>query len=374
MPERKPYTFDRVVRLLLGVAAIVGVYYLLDLLKGALLPFLVAWLIAYLLNPLVVRNQKFLKVKGRVLPIILSFVEIAIFISLLVILVLPSVVNEIKTMRELLYNYVYTGAGVPFMPQAVHEFISKHVDFTEFARLLSQEQWKSLLEGTLSQAWGFISGSVQEIVGFISWFIVLLYIFFILLDYDKILTGFQQLIPRRYRRSVMKVVGDIEFSMNRYFRGQALVATCVGILFSIGFLIIGLPLAIVLGLFIGLLNMVPYLQVVGLVPTVILCLVSTSESGDNFWVLFGLCMVVFAVVQIIQDAVLTPRIMGKVTGLNPAIILLSLSIWGTLLGVIGMIIALPMTTLILAYYQKYIIERYDETQKKKPLPTENQPE
>ena len=374
MPERKPYTFDRVVRLLLGVAAIVGVYYLLDLLKGALLPFLVAWLIAYLLNPLVVRNQKFLKVKGRVLPIILLFVEIAIFISLLVILVLPSVVNEIKTMRELLYNYVYTGAGVPFMPQAVHEFISKHVDFTEFARLLSQEQWKNLLEGTLSQAWGFISGSVQEIVGFISWFIVLLYIFFILLDYDKILTGFQQLIPRRYRRSVMKVVEDIEFSMNRYFRGQALVATCVGILFSIGFLIIGLPLAIVLGLFIGLLNMVPYLQVVGLVPTVILCLVSTSESGDNFWVLFGLCMVVFAVVQIIQDAVLTPRIMGKVTGLNPAIILLSLSIWGTLLGVIGMIIALPMTTLILAYYQKYIIERYDETQKKKPLPTENQPE
>ena len=65
----------------------------------------------------------------------------------------------------------------------------------------------------------------------------------------------------------------------------------------------------------------------------------------------------FAVVQMIQDSLLTPKIMGKVTGLNSAIILLSLSIWGSLLGVLGMIIALPMTTLMLTYYQRYIIKK-----------------
>jgi predicted PurR-regulated permease PerM len=68
-------------------------------------------------------------------------------------------------------------------------------------------------------------------------------------------------------------------------------------------------------------------------------------------------LIVFAVVQIIQDTILTPKIMGHVTGLNPAIILLSLSIWGSLLGILGMVIALPMTTLLITYYQRYIIKK-----------------
>ena len=155
--------------------------------------------------------------------------------------------------------------------------------------------------------------------------------------------------------SSVSIGNDIEESMNRYFRGQALVAGLVGILFSIGFLIVGLPLAIVLGLFIGVLNMVPYLQLIGIIPTILLCLVSASDTGTNFWLLFGACILVFIIVQIIEDVFIVPRVMGKVTGLNPAIILLSLSIWGTLLGFVGMIIALPLTTLCLSYYQRYVI-------------------
>ena len=151
------------------------------------------------------------------------------------------------------------------------------------------------------------------------------------------------MIPRQYRRPVLSILSDVQVSMNRYFRGQALVAFIVGILFSIGFLIVGMPLAIVLGLFIGLLNMVPYLQIIGFIPTILLCLLKSAETNENFWVLFAACLVVFIVVQLIQDLFLVPRIMGHVTGLNPAIILLSLSIWGSLLGIIGMIIALPLT-------------------------------
>ncbi|WP_289860411.1 AI-2E family transporter, partial [uncultured Muribaculum sp.] len=142
--------------------------------------------------------------------------------------------------------------------------------------------------------------------------------------------------------------------MNHYFRGQALVSFCVGVLFCIGFLIIDMPLAIVLGLFIGLLNMVPYLQLISLIPTTLLCLVCSVDSGVNFWVIFWECMAVYCIVQAIQDLLLTPKIMGKAMGLNPAIILLSLSIWGCLLGFLGLIIALPLTTLLLAYYDEYI--------------------
>jgi len=145
--------------------------------------------------------------------------------------------------------------------------------------------------------------------------------------------------------------------MNTYFRGQALVALCVGILFSIGFLIIDFPMAIGLGLFIGALNMVPYLQIIGFLPTILLAILKAADTGQNFWIIIASALAVFAVVQIIQDTIIVPKIMGKITGLNPAIILLSLSVWGSLMGVLGMIIALPLTTLMLSYYQRFIINR-----------------
>ncbi|WP_298663147.1 AI-2E family transporter [uncultured Barnesiella sp.] len=361
MTERQPYTFDRVVRILFGTVFVVGLFYLIYILRGALLPFLVAWIVAYMLNPLVEYNKRVFKLKGRVLAITLTFVEVIITFALLCVLVLPSVIDEIGVMRKLLSDYVYNSSSIPFVPQEVHDFIQQNIDFSQLSSLLSREQWLSIIEDSFSGAWGFITGSVGEIINIVSWLIVLLYIVFILLDYDKILVGFQRMIPQKYRPTVVSIVNDIEVSMNRYFRGQAVVAGLVGILFCIGFLIVGLPMAIVLGLFIGLLNMVPYLQLVGFIPTILLCLVSASETGTNFWLLFGACILVFIVVQLIEDIFIVPRVMGKVTGLNPAIILLSLSIWGTLLGFVGMIIALPLTTLFLSYYERYVIGDEPET-------------
>lgn len=88
-----------------------------------------------------------------------------------------------------------------------------------------------------------------------------------------------------------------------------------------------------------------------------LAILKAADTGDNFWIIIASAAAVFIVVQIIQDGYLVPRIMGKITGLNPAIILLSLSIWGSLMGMLGMIIALPLTTLMLSYYQRYIINQ-----------------
>lgn len=373
MTERQPYTFDRVVRILFGAVFVVGLFYLIYILRGALLPFLVAWIVAYMLNPLVEYNKRVFKLKGRVLAITLTFVEVLVTFALLCVLVLPSVIDEIGVMRKLLSDYVYNSSSIPFVPQEVHDFIQQNVDFSQLSSLLSREQWLSIIEDSFSGAWGFITGSVGEIINIVSWLIVLLYIVFILLDYDKILVGFQRMIPQKYRPTVVSIVNDIEVSMNRYFRGQAVVAGLVGILFCIGFLIVGLPMAIVLGLFIGLLNMVPYLQLVGFIPTILLCLVSASETGTNFWLLFGACVLVFIVVQLIEDIFIVPRVMGKVTGLNPAIILLSLSIWGTLLGFVGMIIALPLTTLCLSYYERYVIGNEPETPPGEPVEPSGSP-
>ena len=116
-------------------------------------------------------------------------------------------------------------------------------------------------------------------------------------------------------------------------------------------------MGVVLGLFIGVLNMVPYLQLISLPITALLCIVSSVSTGGDFWIIFWESMAVYVVVQCIQDLFLTPKIMGKAMGLNPAVILLSLSVWGTLLGFIGLIIALPLTTLFLSYYDIYVVQR-----------------
>ena len=105
---------------------------------------------------------------------------------------------------------------------------------------------------------------------------------------------------------------------------------------------------------IGIMDMVPYLHTFAIIPTAFLAMLKAADTGQNFWVLFGLALLGFIIVQVITDMFTTPRIMGSAMGLNPAVLLLSLSVWGALLGFIGLIIALPLTTIIIAYYQRYV--------------------
>jgi predicted PurR-regulated permease PerM len=140
-----------------------------------------------------------------------------------------------------------------------------------------------------------------------------------------------------------------------YFRGQLLIALSNCVLFTLGFLLIDFPMPLALGCFIGLLSFVPYVQVVGFLPATLLALLRAAESHENFWVLIGGVVAVYLVVQIIQDTVVTPRIMGHIMGLSPAIILLALSIGAAIGGIGGLIIALPLTTIALLYYRRYVV-------------------
>lgn len=355
---RKPFTFDRVMRILFTVAFIAIVFYFLNLLKGALLPFLVAWLLAYIVNPFVEFIQYRCRVRVRILSIFVALLVLVGIISLFVWIITPGIVEEANKMRGMINAYLLQEKmEIPFIPESWLVYLQHQIDFARISEIMNPEDWRLLIEKFSSQLWTIFTGSVNQILSIIGWFIIFLYLIFILLDYDKIIEGFKQLIPERYREKTLGVFNDVKDSMNRYFRGQALVAFIVGVLFSIGFSIVGLPLAILLGLFIGLLNMVPYLQVVGFLPTLLLCLLKSAEPGESFWWLVFSCAIVFIVVQAIQDMILTPRIMGRAMGLNPAIILLSLSIWGTLLGMLGLIIALPMTTLLQSYYERYILQK-----------------
>lgn len=355
MYKQRPYTFDRVVRLVITCIAICIAIWLINILKGVLLPFCVACLIAYLFEPFVQYNRRLLKLKGRVIATFVTLFEATFLVGILCYFLIPMIMSEMQHMANLLKIYSDTGIDIPFIPEKSHELIKKYIDFEYLTSVLSRHDQMELIETAIQSMWDILSSGIAMIIGMLSWLIVFLYVIFIMLDYEKLVKGVRRMVPAPYRKTTFKIGNDIQRSMNHYFRGQALVALCVGVLFSIGFLIIDMPLAIIFGMFIGLLNMVPYLQLISLIPALILCLVSSVDSGVDFWTIFWQCMAVYCIVQAIQDLFLTPKIMGKAMGLNPAIILLSLSIWGTLLGFLGLIIALPLTTLILAYYDEYLV-------------------
>ena len=362
----KEITFDRVVRWLIAALIAVGLVLLINRLSKVLLPFFIAWIMAYMIYPFVCFLQNKCRLKYRVLSIVVALLVVFAVITLAAFLVVPPIIEESLRMAKLITVYFHdTFASSEFMAN-IQGMLQSYASDDSLMKLLQHSSVMDVAENLVMKAWEFLSGTINFAIGLLGSLVVLLYLFFILMDYEKISDGWIRFIPAGQRKFASMVAGDVKSGMNAYFRGQSLIALIVGILFSIGFLIIDFPMAIGLGLFIGVLNLIPYLQLVGFIPTIILALVKAADTGQSFWVIILCALAVFAVVQTIQDVILTPRIMGHVMGLNPAIILLSLSIWGSLLGIIGLIIALPLTTLLISYYRRFILKETDKDIQKQP--------
>ncbi len=361
--NRRPFTFDRVIRIFFTICIVIAAILLLDKLKGVLLPFLVSCIIAYTLEPLVKVNKRLLHMRSRVPAVILTLLECTVVVVGLFVILVPYLTEEMSTMGEIIRKYARTTMSTPYLPKEVHQFLQQNVDFERISRIFTKDEWKTLISKIISGGWSFLSSGLGFIFGLLSWLIVFLYVLFIMIDYEKLRLSFRQLIPHSHRNNVMGVINDIRNAMHSYFRGQCLIAFIVGLLFAAGFWLVGLPMGVALGLFIGVLNLVPYLQLISLPITAILCLISSVEGSVDFWAIFWECMAVYIVVQSIQDLILTPKIMGNAMGLNPAIILLSLSVWGSLLGFLGLVIALPLTTLLLSYYDRFVVAPYKKHQR-----------
>lgn len=372
--ERKKITFDSFIRGVIIGGIVIGALILIKRLSGVLLPFFIAWLIAYLIYPLVTFFQYRLKLKSRVVSIFCALLTLAGIGTAAFYLLVPPMIQEFGRVKDLLIEYFTNSSYGSNVPHTLSEFLRDNIDPQFLQNLFQEKSLLDALQEAMPPLWSLVTESINLLYGIFTVFIILLYIVFILLDYESITDGWPRLLPVKYRSFVTGIMNDVKDGMNRYFRGQAFVALCVGILFSIGFLIIDFPLAIGLGLFIGVLNLVPYLQIIGFIPTVVLAILKAADTGGNFWLILAAALAVFAIVQAIQDGFIVPRVMGKITGLNPAIILLSLSIWGSLMGMLGMIIALPLTTLMLSYYQRFIINkepiRRDETTSDTPTSAE----
>lgn len=364
---RKEITFDRFIRMLIGIGILVIVYLLLKKLSTVLMPFIVAWFLAYMLNPLVNYIQLKCKVRIRWLAIVITFILLFLFLGGILWLIIPPAVEEISKVKDIIVDYIKDNHISDFFTDYVMPYMNQTED--GYQEYLKVEDISTFLNVVIPKLFSIISSSIDAVIGVVLFLISFIYLFYILLDYEKMSKGYIKFVPVRYRTFVKGLVNDVKNGMKAYFRGQFLVALCVGVLFSIGFLIIGFPMAIPLGLFIGMLNFVPYLQVVGFVPTVMLSLLEAYNTDSNFWSIFLPAVLVICVVQVIQDSFIVPKIMGNVTGLNGAVILLSLSVWGVLLGFVGLIIALPLTTLLISYYKRYVIGNDVDEAEVKEIPT-----
>lgn len=347
--------FDRFVRGSIFLVVLLAVCYLIGYLSSILLPFFVAWLLAYMLYPVVCFFQNKCHLRFRLLSIVLTLVLLVGMIVGVSYLFVPAFIDEASHVKDVAISYIEHGANNATIPVAVQNFFTEHASELQIDRLLRQPDVQSAIKTVVPKLWSVLWSTAGVLVNVVSSLIALLYLFFLLMDYEKYADGWLNFVPARRRPFAAQLVGDVMQGMSRYFRGQALVALSNSVMFSIGFALIGFPLPVALGLFIGIISFVPYLQLLGLVPATVLALLHAAETGQNFWVLLGGVVLVYVVVQILQDAIFTPRIMGSLMGLNPAIVLLSLSVWGYLLGIIGLIIALPVTTLMISYYKRYFV-------------------
>ncbi|WP_291328992.1 AI-2E family transporter [Desulfovibrio sp. UCD-KL4C] len=357
-----PYTFDRVVRLVLAGTSIWLAVRLLSSLSEVLLPFAVALTLAYLINPLVELMGKI--IKNRMAAVLVTLTVIIVPVGKLLWVALRMVGSELSHIGQLLAILVNDSAAAKraaeYLPADLWKFVTDLAKNDDVRSFLSEAGVTDMLQTLAHKAVpgivNLVSGSAQMVVALAGVFVIILYLVFLLVDYDK-LRSWRSQLPEKYRGRVSSFIDEFTHISNRYFRTQALIALIIGCLFSTGFLIIGLPLAILLGMLIGILNMVPYLQIAGLIPAFLFAGVSALATGTSLWGGLAGVAAVFVVVQIIQDAVLVPKLQGESLGLSPWMILLSLSVWGKLLGFLGLVMALPLSCMALAVYRQYVAGR-----------------
>lgn len=353
--------FDRFVRGLLFLAVITVLVLGLRWLSPVLIPFFAAWAIAWILAPVVNFFQNTCRLRSRVLSVLITLALLIGLASAVAWLIIPPLIDGVTQIKEALLSYLASGhIRNIHLPEWLDHLMQQWLDQEKIQSMLRSDNLMKTIRETLPHVWNMLVSTANLVMSLVGAAFGALYLFFLLLDYDYYTTAWINWLPRTQRNFFRRLSEDLGNNMRGYFRGQALVALSNCVMFTLGFWVIGLPMPLGMGLFVGLISFIPYVQVVGFAPAAVLALMEMSDTGRSFWGLMALVLLVYIVVQVLQDTVFTPRIMGKIMGLSSAMVLLSLSIWSYMAGIIGLIIALPLTTIIFAYYKRYILKEPDD--------------
>lgn len=352
----RPFTIDRIGRILSIITIIVLLGWIFGFLYTLLIPFILACVTAQLLIPVVRFFQYKVRLRNRAISVIVVLLLFVGIVTGVIALLVPSIQSESAKAWELLTYYAKPELFLSIFPEAIRDRVGAFFEKRTIFESMKIEDMVNYLKKIFDQGWSLVSSTLTFIMGLTQVFVYLIYLFLLLSEYEGLSKGLLHLFPKSQRLLAKEIGQNIDMYVNKYFRGQGLIALIVGIFMATGFSIMGLPLGITCGLLIGFLNLVPYMQLLGIPPIIILCLLQSASTGQNVWILFLIAFGILGLCQVMQDIYLTPKIMGKQMGMSPAIILLSLTIWGKIAGLMGLLFGLPMTMILYTLYMKYVID------------------
>lgn len=327
----------------LTLVALLGLFWILHQARQVVYPLLAGLLTAYWLDPIVDRleRRRIPRSVGALLALLPALVVGLVFL----LFVLPALLNQLGSLV----------AGIPSVYDAVDARVRPWIGryLPTGGEAVDLRSWLggvvSHLESIARGVWGGAAGisrGVKSVVGFLTMLVLApILSYYLLADFDSLARWIRERIPPDRRGTLETHWSIAEKILRSYFRGQVLLSLGIGILFTAGFLIIGLPYALLLGFLCGALNLVP---VLGFWLGTALCVVAAVLSGEAGPMLLRLG-IVLAVEQVLEGQVLAPRIVGKAVGLNPAMTLISVLAFGALFGPVGVLMAVPAAGLIRAY-------------------------
>ncbi len=344
------------------------VYYLYHVIA----PFLVALIIAYILNPAVrfLTNKKF----TRVWAVMSVFI---VGISLIVLIVVPflfSMINQASDMGAKLKNLDRTKLNNQYVEVETKVKDKLKLWFPEYKGKLSDvfqnskfqeylsEAVVSVKDGLMALSSKFFSFLGNTFNGVFNLFFVPILVFYILLDMDDIYEGFKKLIPPNYRERTLDILGKIDVQLSSMLRGQFIENFIFALMVTIGFAISGLKACLFLGPLSGIANFIPYLG--GFFSAILAffaAITQVSEAGAGLWI--GIVLTI-AIAQTIDVWYLQPYVVGEKAGLHPLTIMLALTIAGSIAGIVGMLLAVPVTVIIKVLGIELYHELYDQEQVK----------
>lgn len=353
----RPFTLDRLVRSVGTLLVLAALLWLLWYLRAVLVPFFIALLLAYLLEPLVRLVRR--RVKNHTVAVLITLTGIFLLTVSLLLVIIPQITAETRhfarLMTEQMPAWQAEAEHLPWVRRMLEQLSS--VDVQSY---LTSESLARLAQKVLPGFWQGINNVFGWLLGLAGAITTLIYLVFMLIDQEDVSAHWRNMVPEKYRDLVAGLATDLGEAMEVHFRGQMKIALILSVIYTIGFWLVGLPLSVVLGLLAGMLSLIPYFALLSVPPVLLCALLAALSNGGSFWPPVIGALAVYAVAQTIEGLVLVPRIQGKSAGLRPEYVLLALSVWGALLGVVGMIIALPLTSVLISWYRRFILGQAEE--------------
>lgn len=323
-----------------GLGALAVFLFLAWQLQGLAILLFLTFIVAYILNPIVTRLAK-LRFLNRASATILLLVGLALVLATLLFFIIPDVIAEfaafVKRLPELTSKLEATvipwvednfQVTVPRTWSAAFDQVKASVDQGEKGLFAPAAELARTLFGSTFQALFTIVGALMFPV----------FVFFLTKDFPRIVGAVDGMIPVRYRPQIRRIAVEVDKSLSAFLHGQFTVMIILGTLYSIGYSIVGIPVAIGIGLLTGLLCFIPY---AGAATGFVLALVLAILSMEGPYTILGVA-IVFASVQILDSVLITPRILGGKLGLRPLWIIVALMAGGELFGFLGILLAVPM--------------------------------